>query len=66
MENIRSTLLTIKHLKQEKEDQDFYMNNLIDMIESELKDNKQHLLYQLEEIERNLELVEIVKETLKK
>lgn len=62
MESIRSTLLTIKHLKQDKEDQDFYMNNLIDFIESELKDNKQHLLYQLEEIERNLELLEIVKE----
>lgn len=66
MESIRSALLTIKHLKQEKEDQDFYMNNLIDFIESELKDNKQHLIYQLEEVERNLELVEIVKETLKK
>lgn len=63
---IRSMLLSIKHLKQDKGDQDFYMNNLIDFIESELKDNKEHLFYQLEEIERNLELVKIVKESINK
>lgn len=62
---IRSMLLSIKHIKQDKEDQDYYINNLIEFIESELKDNKQHLIYKLEEVERDLELLEIIKEKIK-
>lgn len=69
MDEIRNQLLLIRSLKksiEKNEDIDFYLMQLLERFEIDIKRKKEDLQHELEKVENNIEVLEIVKKEVLK
>lgn len=62
----RNILLTILAMKKHQEDQDYYINELIERIETELKDELKETERKQEKIKQDIELLNYIKSEIEK